>query len=79
MKMINPSEGYYKCGPGHVCVLNSDYKAQTYNKENLEFAHFCILEKIDEFNDPTKIHNKVCDFNNTLQMPILVPKQTDKK
>jgi hypothetical protein len=67
MKMISGTEGYYQCGSkGNVCVLNSDWKAQVYNKENLEYAHREILKIIDE-------------FNNTLQSIPQVPTQTDKK
>lgn len=67
MKTINGQSGYYPCDSKiNVCVLNADWKAQVYNKENLEYAHRELLKIIDE-------------FNNTLQMPILVPKQTDKK
>lgn len=53
--MINGQAGYYPCGSkGYVCVLNADWKAQVYNKENLEEAHRQLLKIIDDYNADLK-------------------------
>ncbi len=51
--MGSGESGYYQCIPKskvNVCVSNNDWKAQVYNKENLEYAHQQLLKIIDEFN-----------------------------
>lgn len=50
--MINNESGYYPCDSKiNICVLNADWKAQVYNKENLEYAHRELLKIIDEYNE----------------------------
>lgn len=48
--MINGKAGYYPCGKGHVCVLDADWDAQVFNKENLEEAQRQLVNIIDEYN-----------------------------
>jgi len=53
--MQNGVSGYYQCKPEskvNVCVSHQDFKAQVYNKENLEEAHRQLLKIIDCVNDP---------------------------
>ena len=49
--MISSESGYFHCeSKTHLCVFNEDWKAQIFNKENLEYAHQQILKMIDEHN-----------------------------